>query len=316
MIKRKSKILLTIVIFLAITLFIANPSICMQATLNGLKIWLFNVVPALFPFFILTRIICSLNHSSISILDKFTYKLFRTNNAGLIYPLSIMSGYPVGAKLISSYYEIGSIDKKNASKMLSFCSTSGPMFIIGTVGIGIFGKSSIGYILFIGHIIGSILNGLLYRGTFFQPNVLSAHPSTPKSPDIMYDSIISILLVGGYIVFSAVVIELLKISNILPTLASFICQIPYLNYDAVFAFLCGIIEMTNGLILLKSSNISIHCQIIISSILIAFSGISILLQSSSFLKKIGISPRSMLTQKLTQTILSAMITALLVIIIY
>lgn len=313
--KTKSKILITIALLLAILLFIINPSICMKSTLNGLKIWLFNVVPALFPFFILTRIISNLNQNSISFLDNITYKLFHTKNAGLIYPLSLLSGYPVGAKLISNYYENGTIDKSTATKMFSFCSTSGPMFIIGTIGIGVFKNAKIGYILLIGHIIGSLLNGLLYRGKTSNANILSTTP--PKSnTDVMYDSIISILLVGGYIVFASVIIELLNISNILPLLTKFICKIPCFNYNAVYAFLCGIIEMTNGLILLNSTGIALSTQIILSSILIAFSGISIMLQSTSFLKKIGISSRTMLLQKFTQTIFTAIITSLLVIIIF
>ncbi|MBO5910128.1 MAG: hypothetical protein J6Q15_01320, partial [Clostridia bacterium] len=154
MYKIKSKVWLTLVILIAITLFIISPKACMESTLKGLRVWTINVVPALFPFFILTRIIIMLNQTSIPILDKFTTKCFRTNNAGLIYFLSIISGYPIGAKMISSYYDIGAIDKATATKMFSFCSTSGPMFIVGTIGIGVFADVKIGYILLLGHIMG------------------------------------------------------------------------------------------------------------------------------------------------------------------
>ena len=157
MLKLRTNKVLTLVILLAITIFIISPKICMKATTNGLHIWLINVVPALFPFFILTRIVIALNQTSIPVLDKFTTKCFRTNNAGLVYFLSLLSGYPVGAKLISSYYENGLIDKAGAKKMFCFCSTSGPMFIIGAVGIGVFGSAKAGYILLIGHILGSFL---------------------------------------------------------------------------------------------------------------------------------------------------------------
>ncbi|MBQ7880373.1 MAG: hypothetical protein IJ358_00830 [Clostridia bacterium] len=314
--KFKSKTFLTLIILLSITLFIINPKSCMDATSNGLKVWLINVVPALFPFFILTRIVISLNQTSILALDKFTTKCFKTQNSGLVYFLSLLSGYPIGAKMISNYYEMGAIDKHTATKMFSFCSTSGPMFIIGTIGIGVFRSAKIGYILLLGHIIGSFLNGLLYRGKTMPDTQFSPNISKTSLNDIMYDSIISILLVGGYIIFASVVIELLKISNLLPMLTSLICKIPCFDYNAVYSILCGLIEITNGLIMLGSTTISLPIQIIFASIIIAFSGVCIMLQSTAFLNKIGIKKSTMLLQKFTQAILTGLATTLIVLIAF
>lgn len=314
--KGKSKTFLTLTILLSITLFVINPKTCMQSTSNGLKVWLVNVVPALFPFFILTRIIIALNQSSVPILDKFTTKCFNTNNAGLIYFLSLLSGYPIGAKMVSDYYQLGAIDKKSATKMFSFCSTSGPMFIIGTVGIGVFQNAKIGYILLLGHIVGSLLNGILYRGKAVPINNFGGKVTKTTLNEIMYDSIISILLVGGYIVFASVTIELLQISNILPMLANLICKIPCFDYATVYSVLCGVIEITNGLILLGCTRISLPIQIILASVIIAFSGICIMLQSTAFLNKIGIKKRTMIVQKLSQALLTGIATSLIVFIIY
>lgn len=318
MIKSKSKTFITLLLLLIIILFILNPSICMQATLNGLKVWLINIVPALLPFFIITRIIIALNQNSITPIDKLTYKCFHTKNAGLIYSLSLLSGYPVGAKLISNYYEMGIIDKPTATKMFSFCSTSGPMFIVGTVGIGVFANAKIGYILLLGHIVGSFLNGLIYRGKISVVAQSCAPPPSKNAlSDSMYDSIISILLVGGYIVLAFVIIEILKLTNILPLISTLICKLPLnLDYDIVISFLSGLIEMTNGLISLNATNISLPLQVVLSSILIAFSGVCIMMQSDAFLQKIGIKKRTMLLQKLTQALLTALVSLVIVWIIF
>ena len=316
MLKIKSKTFLTFVILLCITLFIINPSSCMNATLRGGKVWLINVVPALFPFFILTRIITSLNQSSIIPLDKFTNKFFNTNNAGLVYFLSMLSGYPVGAKMISTYYHNGTINKDTATKMFSFCSTSGPMFIVGTVGIGVFKNSAVGYILLVSHIIGSFINGLLHRGKNTPANQFKTELVKTSLNDIMYDSIISILLVGGYIVFSSVVIELLTLTNILPTLANLIVKTFGCKYDVALSCLCGIIEITNGLIMLGSCNISIAIKIVLATALIAFSGICIMLQSCAFLDKLNIKKSTIIVQKLTQTLVSVVVSILIVLIAY
>ena len=316
MFKSKTKGLLTVVVLLAITLFIISPKACMDATSKGVMVWLINVVPALFPFFILTRIIITLNQTSIKCLDKFTTKCFRTQNAGLVYFLSILSGYPVGAKMTSGYYESGAINKVTASKMFSFCSTSGPMFIIGTIGLGVFGSVKAGYVLLIGHINGSFLNGLLYRGKTTPQNQFKQTITKTTLNEIMFDSINSILLVGGYIIFASVIIKLLDLSSILPTLTNLICNVIKCDYDLVYSILCGIIEITNGLMMLGSSGVCLSAKILVASGLIAFSGICIMLQSTAFLNKIGINYKTMFLQKITQAILTILATAILIFIVY
>lgn len=313
--KSKSRII-SVLCLLSICLFVISPSQCMKSTLNGLNIWLANVVPALFPFFILTKIIITFNQSSIPPLDKFTRQVFHCN-AGLVYGLSILSGYPVGAKLISSYYENGKIDKQTATSMLSFCSTSGPMFIIGSVGIGIFHDARIGYILLTSHILGSTLNGILFTRKQPRPsnNILSNKLASPSSlNDIMYDSIISILMVGGYIVFASVIISLLS-STILPYSSHFIARIIHISPEIISSCLCGVLEITNGILSLSLTTLSTKIKVIISSFLIAFSGICIMLQSFGFLNKIGIKKSLIIKQKLTQGILTTLITILIVLII-
>ncbi len=313
--KSRSKTLISLIVFISITLFVINPKVCMQATTNGLKVWLVNVVPALFPFFILTRIIIMLNQTSIVCLDRFTNKFFRTQNAGLVYFLSMLSGYPVGAKMISGYYDSGAINKQTATKMFSFCSTSGPMFIIGTIGIGVFQDIKIGYILLLGHIIGSFLNGLIYRGKTIPENQFEQKVGSTTLNEVMYDSINSILLVGGYIVFASVCIKILEISHILPSITNTICKITSFDYEIVYSMLCGVIEITNGLIMLGQTNVGHNIKTILASIIIAFSGICIMLQSLGFLNKIGIKKRTIILQKLTQTLLTGFVTALILMIV-
>jgi nucleoside recognition membrane protein YjiH len=77
--------------------------------------------------------------------------------------MSVLSGYPVGAKLTADFYEKGLITKGQACRITTFTSTSGPLFIVGTVGIGMFHSAKLGIIILLSHFIGAILNGLIYR---------------------------------------------------------------------------------------------------------------------------------------------------------
>ena len=47
--------------------------------------------------------------------------------------------------------------------MLTFCSTSGPLFMLGAVGAGMLSSPAAGAVIALAHYLGALLNGLLYR---------------------------------------------------------------------------------------------------------------------------------------------------------
>ena len=47
--------------------------------------------------------------------------------------MGIISGYPVGAKIVCNMRSEGKLSKVEAERLLSFTNNSGPLFIIGTV---------------------------------------------------------------------------------------------------------------------------------------------------------------------------------------
>jgi len=80
-----------------------------------------------------------------------------------VFFLSILSGYPVGSKIIADLYKSNEISKTDAIKTASFCSNSGPMFILGSVAIGMFANKTMGILILISHIFGALFNGVIYR---------------------------------------------------------------------------------------------------------------------------------------------------------
>lgn len=297
--------------------FLSNPSIYMKSTLNGLNVWFYNVLPALLPFFIATRLLIYLSIDNIKPLDKFTNKFFKVKNGGKIFFLSIISGYPVGAKLICDAYKSKQIDLSSAKKMMAFCSVSGPMFIIGSIGIGVFKSVKIGYILLLCHIIGAVLNGIIFRNSYKnvieedEPIYITKSQSENILADSMLDSIISILLVGGYIVFAFVLIDLLNNVNLLPTITNIITNTFRIkNSEIVLSVLNGCVEMTRGLINIGSLNLSAELNLCIAGFLIAFGGISIFLQSLNFTKELKIKKSFFLFQKFCQGLLTLFVSIL------
>lgn len=77
--------------------------------------------------------------------------------------MGLISGYPVGAKIAANLREKNICSKEECERLLSFTNNSGPLFIIGTVGITMFGSTEIGLLLFITHLLASLTVGVLFR---------------------------------------------------------------------------------------------------------------------------------------------------------
>lgn len=299
-----------------------NPSIYAKSCLNAISVWGFKVLPVLFPFFILTRMIVNLNGREKSVLDKFFNKVYHAPIGSFsTFFLSTLSGYPMGAKLICTQFENKQITNSDAKKMLSFCSVSGPMFMLGTVGIAILNSLKAGLIILISNIIASLINGLIYRGKQEDKKIVFKTKKQNHSnilSDSVYDSLISILMVGSYIVLSFITIDILNNLQITQFFSRVICGVfnAPKHQDVVFSILNGSIEITRGILNLSSTTISLRIKTIISSTLIGFGGVSIMLQSFSFLSKLQLSVKTMLIQKTTQAILCFVVTTALCLIFF
>jgi len=77
--------------------------------------------------------------------------------------MGIISGYPVGAKIVTNLRENNTCTKVECERLLSFTNNSGPLFIVGTVGISLLGDMKIGIILLVIHVLASITVGVCFR---------------------------------------------------------------------------------------------------------------------------------------------------------
>ena len=136
------------------------------AAKNGLVLWANNVVPSLFPFFIATEL---LSHTNLvnyigKLFNKIMKPLFNVSGIGAYaLTLGIISGYPVGAKIVTKFREDNLCSKEEAERLITFTNNSGPLFILGTVGIGLFYDISIGILLLITHLLSALTVGIIFR---------------------------------------------------------------------------------------------------------------------------------------------------------
>ncbi len=317
------------VLFLTFTLsLILFSASNLQAAQNGLKLWANSVLPTLFPFFIATELLCKTNFTQIlgKFLNKFMKPVFNVpGESAIAVIMGIISGYPVGAKVVCNLYEHKICSKSEAERLIAFTNNSGPIFILGSVGVALLGNAELGKILLISHIIASLLVGLIFR--FWKKDQLDLtfrnYHSESKElirvsnlgeilGDAIKKSITTVLSIGGFVVLFSVIISILSSLEILTGIAHFLTNFG-LPYDITLSILTGMIEMTNGLQTASMcfATLPVPC-ILTCSFLLGFGGFSVLLQVFSIIAKSKISIKPYFYGKILQGIFSVMITYLFI----
>lgn len=158
--KRVFTILGALIMFFLILLLIFDTKGISTAVYSSVFICLEVIIPSLFAFMVLSSLILSTNLYKIifkPLIIFFRILLKMTEQESGIFILSLIGGYPVGAKLIRQGVENGSITQKSAKKIISFSFASGPSFITGIVGVGVFGSVKTGLILYCSNIISCLI---------------------------------------------------------------------------------------------------------------------------------------------------------------
>ncbi len=308
----KKTIILLITVFFMLTLIIF-PDRYIKSCLNGLILFATTVLPSLLPFFFLTQLLTItgvLNNIS-SKASKITLPLFRCGGLSLYaYLMSIISGYPIGSRIVYDLYSNGLISKGESARISILASTSGPLFVIGAVGIGMFNNKIYGFTMYLSHILSAVITALIFRGYGNEPKNYLNSTRTSISPTFLYDSIynavISVLLVGGFVSIFYVFAQILNDFNILlPIQKLFELVLKPFNAHSSTAncVSVGIIETTMGCKALSSLNNGI-LNPALSTAIISFSGISIIMQSLIYLQRASVKPYLFILAKICQSTIS------------
>ena len=340
----KRNILPGIFVLIAICLVIFSRS-NLEATKNGLELWAYTVVPSLFPFFVITNLLSQTKIVNIigKLLDKLMRPLFNVPGiGGFAFVMGLISGYPVGAKVVSDFREQKLVTKDEGERLLAFTNNSGPLFILSSVGIGLFGDTKTGILLLCTHILACITVGIIL-GKFSKKsdedfrtrlnnrlnrektrNHMQTNMSNSKNISLknlgevlansINSSISTILLIGGFVVIFSVIISILNKTQALDLLSNLLKPILQIfNIDANFAkpLLSGIIELTNGVKQVSGIHIkAISQNVIICAFLLGFGGFSVLLQVFSIVSKTDLSMKKYVVGKFIQGIFASLYTFL------
>ena len=285
-----------------------NPTRYAQSITDGLMMYVVSVLPSMLPFFFLSGILTGTGVAGKLSRLHLTKPLFHAPDEGLyVMLMSLLSGYPVGAKLTAELYEQGVIDTLGAKKMVAFTSATGPMFVVGAVGAQILHDYRAGLCILAAHYLATFLNGLLYRGRkqkYGHSDLVSAPVKMDKLLwETAYNTVISLLVSCVYIVIFNMVADVLSDLGVMRIGADILSHIGVTTPTGT-ALLYGLTEMTRGCVLLSQTSLPITLTAPLACLLVTFGGVSVHVQSVAYLAKCRVNPFWFLLTKSTQALLS------------
>lgn len=243
-------------------LVLLKPNICINAAISGVLLCGNVIIPSIYPF---TFCVLFMHNGGVSTIlkpfNKPIQKIFGLNyHEFSIFLLSLIGGYPMGARLLSN--------NKNAHSMINYCINAGPAFIILAVGKGAFKSLTVGWILFLSHILPSAIIALLTR-----PKIKTRSYAKENT---------TVNIIDNFVTSAASAAD--TVIKICALVILFSCISGYIEHFSVhfppLYYLSLLFEVTNAVF--KCNNI------LTVSFLLGFSGFSIWAQVFSMLKKVKI----------------------------
>ena len=156
-----------LVLLLATAGLLLAPQAAASGALQGLRACAARVIPALLPFFVVSRMLTALPLPTPGRrADRLFRALFGVRAACLPALLTgLLGGYPAGAAAVTELYRAGALSKAEAERALCFCNNSGPGFFAGLIGTTVLGDVRRGLILYGLHALAALLTGLLLPGS-------------------------------------------------------------------------------------------------------------------------------------------------------
>lgn len=264
---------------------------CSHAVQRALQLCLTSAIPSLFPFFAASSLAISSGLAQslgnrFAPLMRYVFHLPGCGAAALF--LGFLGGYPAGARMAAELWHHDLCSREEASALASVCNNTGPAFLIGMCGCGLFHSVKLGIFLYVVHILSALITAFLLR-----PKQLPLKaPSRPLPEQLPFCSLLtqsvlsagrSCLMVSAFILFFSVVLCLLRLTGALSVLCMGMTPLLSSNLSSagVQSLITGLVELTQGLAGLISSAGSVTARLTTASVLCAFGGLSVLFQTAA-----------------------------------
>lgn len=260
-------------------------------------LWATSVLPATLPFLFLTALLTQqkLFARFTKLFSPVSEKIFGVSAAGACCMLiSAVSGYPVGARTVLDLTTAGRLGDGEKFRTAVLSTTTGPAFLVGAVGFGMFRSAAAGWLLFGAHLVGVYSVGIFLRLRLHESPRTAPMPEKPPFTlsEILSNSVLSALCVGGAIaIFYAFGAMISDIGAAL--------SLP----QEITVVLRGLLEMTSGCSLLAATPSPL--SLALCCFFITFGGLCVLVQQLAFLIPAGIRAPQFVLMKVIQGLVAA-----------
>lgn len=256
---------------------------------EGIELCLRTVIPALFPFMILSSVFLSCA-TALPWKGTVFSTVFRfPPGEGFLALPCFLGGYPVGAQSVCKAYQEGRLKRDEAQRLLAYSNNAGPSFVFGVVG-QMFPKAWFPWALWGIHIAGAL------AAAHCVSNVDTAQHSDRQSEqsngNLMVGAVRTMGVICGWVILFRVLIAFLN--------RWFLWFLPETPRIA----LIGLLELSNGCCELPKIS-DIRVRFILCSGMLAAGGLCVTAQTSSVTK--GLSLRYYFLGKVIQILVSLMI---------
>ena len=269
-------------------LLTASPAVIRSAS-EGLRLCGELIVPSLFPFFVVSLLLAKLGFPQLlgRKLSPLTRRLFGVPGPGATALfIGLTGGYPMGAAYLAELTEQGRISPREAERLLGFCNNSGPSFLVGAIGAGVFGSVRAGLLLYAAHALAAVLAGILLRdgGPDFQEEEApaSAPPFSRALSEAVRGAVPAILSVCAFVLIFTVFTGLLEANGFLTALEARLAALSGLSEQQSRALLLGFWELGGGVGALRGLSLS-PTNLALAAALVGWGGVSVHFQTLAVL---------------------------------
>lgn len=273
---------------------------CTQGILSGLAFCATVLIPSLFVFMVIASY--SANSKAAEVVGTLfkipTQKCLKLpKECATALLMSLIGGYPVGAKCTATLYKSGAINKSQAQKLALIAVCSGPGFMLNYIGQALLNNRQAGNILMISQLIAFLLVALICGVTIKvkDENVITKkHKATVSLVEAVSSGCTATInMCAMVILFSALISVCDSILKDYPTL----CDLVTLTLEVTTA----------------CNRLSHSYPLYVISFATGFGGLSVHFQIFSILKDVGINKALFFFIRIIQGITSAVVTYILVI---
>ncbi|MBR2479093.1 MAG: hypothetical protein IKB47_01650 [Clostridia bacterium] len=207
-----------------------------SAVLSALELCLKSVVPSIFPFMVLSRLLveCGGGELFARLFGRLTQRVFGlSGSAATPIFLGALCGFPIGAVVCERLYRSGELSLDELELLIGVVSLPSPAFVINAVGVNMLGDQRKGlalYFLLLGVslAIGLVVCRSSLRKTNDSPPALRLTPSRKRLSEVTVDAVSSsataLLSVCAYTAFFSTLSKALETALSLPETVSILLK--------------------------------------------------------------------------------------------